>query len=93
MITYTHDAKFVLKKWSTWLSIASVSLGSVALAWNQLPMSVQTMFPDWFRMAMAVLSLISAAAVPIATSIQQRAIPTMTMEPQPTYYGSNEEMP
>lgn len=92
MITYTHDAKFVLKKWSTWLSLIAVSMGSVSLAWERMPESIHAMFPDWMRVVMAILSLVSAAAVPIATSIQQRSIPTLDPTAT-TYYQSSEEMP
>lgn len=92
MITYTHDAGFVLKKWSTWLSIVAASMFAGCMAYEQLPMSFRDAMPDWFQAAMGIAAVVSAMAVPVATSIQQKSIPTVqSYGASPDY--SNEEMP
>lgn len=92
MITYTQDANFVLKKWSTWLSIAAACLYSGSLAWDSLPASITGSMPDWIDGVMALLGVAATMLVPLATSIQQKSIPVVQPQPQyPTYYP--EEMP
>lgn len=100
MITYTPDANFVLKKWSTWLSIIAASSYSASIFWERLPSSVTGSLPSWVDGVLALIGLVSTILVPVATSIQQKSIPVVT--PEQTYsgmYGStyypphDEEMP
>ena len=92
MIVYTHDADFVLKKWSTWLSIIAASLFSGCMVYNQLPAAFIEAMPHWFQSAMGIAAVVSAVLVPFATSVQQKSIPTVQPESvYPTY--SSEEMP
>lgn len=98
MITYTQDANFVLKKWSTWLAIIAASSYSGSLFWERLPAAITGSLPDWIDSAMALLGLLATMAVPIATSIQQKSIPVVVPEPDyrvSSYYQSSndEEMP
>lgn len=89
MITLTQDAKFVLQKWSTWLAAAAASLFAAVQYWESLPTVVTDFMPDWLRAAMALAGLLCAMAVPVATSIQQKSIPTAPPDPS----ASTEEMP
>lgn len=75
-IQLTIDAAHVLKKWSTWLAVASASSTAAMLAYGQLPLDVQTAFPHWILTVLGIVAVVSAGAIPIATSIQQSNIPT-----------------
>lgn len=92
MITYTQDANFVLKKWSTWLAIMSASLFSAVTYWEKLPTAVTGALPSWIDGVMAIIGLFCALMVPVATSIQQKSIPVVTPEPSYSQYYP-EEMP
>lgn len=90
MIRYTPDANFVLKKWSTWLSILAASMFSGVMAYDHLPRSVLAAMPEWAGTAMGITAVLSAMLIPIATSIQQRSIPTVDPTQasyRQTYYG------
>ncbi len=102
MIVYTQDAQFVLKKWSTWLSMIAASLFAGVQFWDSLPYALTQAMPEWVQGAMALAGLFCALAVPIATSISQKSIPTIKVDPYAisSMYGdsgysphNDEEMP
>ena len=74
-IQLTIDAKHVLKKWSTWLSLAAASSTAAMLTYGSLPLDVQEAFPHWILSLLGFIAVASAAMVPIATSVQQSNIP------------------
>jgi hypothetical protein len=85
-IVLTIDANYVFRKWSTWLAILAAMCAAGVASYGMLPMDMQQVLPQWAKSALAFGSIISAMLVPVATSIQQKSIPTT---PPP----SNEEMP
>jgi len=92
VITYTQDANFVMKKWSTWLAIAAAALFAGVQYWESLPSMITSVLPEWLQGIMALAGLICAVMVPVATSIQQKSIPVIVPEPSYTQYYP-EEMP
>jgi len=72
-VPLTSDAGLVLRKASTWLAVASASSGAGLAAYAILPGRAQGLFPDWALIAMSVVAVGSALAVPLATSIRQKA--------------------
>jgi hypothetical protein len=79
MIQLTIDAKHVLKKWSTWLAAAIASATTIVLGYDHLPASVQEWFPHVILTVATTVMVLGPVLIPIATSIQQRNIPS---EPQ-----------
>lgn len=74
-LQWTHDAKSVLRKWSTSLALISASTTAGLASFAILPERAQAGFPDWALTAMSVTAVLSALLIPLATSIQQRDIP------------------
>lgn len=83
-IQLTIDADYVFRKWSTWLAILAAMCAAGVASYGMLPMDMQAVLPQWAKSALAFGSIISAMLVPVATSIQQKSIPTA---------ASTEEMP
>lgn len=75
-IQLTIDADYVFRKWSTWLAIAAAMCAAGVASYGMLPMDMQAILPQWAKSALAFGSIISAMLVPVATSIQQKSIPT-----------------
>lgn len=75
MITFTVDAKHVMKKWSTWLALISASCAGGLLAYSQVPPDLQSTVPHWLVSACSTISVVAGILIPIATSIQQANIP------------------
>ena len=73
-VPLARDARYVLRKWSTWLvGIAGLSTAAIA-TYSAWPDRLQQITPDW---ALGVLALMQMAyvLVPLATSIQQKRNP------------------
>ena len=85
----TIDAKHVLKKWSTWLAVATAMCAAGTLAYGALPVDLQQVLPSWFRSVLAFGAVTLPMLVPLATSIQQKSIPEAPTVNTP----SNEVMP
>ena len=75
-IQLTIDAGYVFKKWSTWLAIIAAMCAAGVASYGMLPMDMQQVLPQWVKSALAFGSIISAMLVPVATSVQQKSIPT-----------------
>lgn len=71
----TPDAAFWMRKWSTWLALASACSTAGLAAFVLLPARVQSLFPDWALLTLGAVAVGAAMLVPLATSIQQRSIP------------------
>lgn len=80
-LTTTSDAHLWLRKWSTWLALASAcamgALGTYAL----MPERVQLLIPDWALLILGGVALVSALLVPLATSLSQ---PKLAQPDQPS---------
>lgn len=74
-IQLTIDAKHVLKKWSTWLAVASAAANAGLLAYGQLPIDAQGYFPHVILSVLGVIAVAGPLLIPVATSIQQKNIP------------------
>lgn len=72
----TFDAGFVFRKWSTWLALASAMCAAGVSTYAMLPADMQEIMPSWLKAALAIGSVASAMLVPVATSIQQKSIPS-----------------
>lgn len=80
-VEFTHDARFVLRKVSTWLSIAAASIsascGAALLAFSALPAQAQVTV-DAGMLGVLSKCMMAAAAVsalvPVATSVAQQSI-------------------
>lgn len=86
-IQLTIDANYVFKKWSTWLAIIAAMCAAGVASYGVLPLDMQELLPTWTKAVLAFGSVISAMLVPVATSVQQKSIPT------PVTPTNNEEMP
>lgn len=75
-IQLTIDAGFVFKKWSTWLALISAMCAAGVASYGMLPTDMQELLPQWFKGLLAFGAVLSAMGVPIATSVQQKSIPT-----------------
>lgn len=75
-IQLTIDANYVFRKWSTWLAIIAAGCAAGVASYGMLPADLQAILPQWAKSALAFGSIISAMLVPVATSIQQKSIPT-----------------
>lgn len=74
-LQWTHDAKCVLRKWSTSLALISASATAGLASYAILPDRAQAGFPDWALTTMSVTAVLSALLIPLATSLQQKNIP------------------
>jgi hypothetical protein len=80
-INLTFDAKHVLKKWSTWLSLMSASSTAGLLAYGALPQGGQDAFPHLILTILSTLAVAGPLLIPLATSIQQGNIPAAPEAP------------
>lgn len=72
----TSDAHLWLKKWSTWLALASASAMGALGTYALMPQRVQDLIPDWALLALGAIALVSALLVPVATSLSQPKLET-----------------
>jgi len=73
-IQLTQDANLWMKKWSTWLSLASASLTAGAVAFAAMPAAWQAEFPDGLGGYLAMAAVGCAMLVPVATSVSQSSL-------------------
>ena len=59
---------------STWLAIASAASTAGLGAYALMPERAQALFPDWALVALGVVAVGSAIAIPVATSFRQRGL-------------------
>jgi hypothetical protein len=72
-LVYNWSDLFKLTSVKLW-SIA-ITLGSVALFWDVIPVSLTSHVPDWFRTICAVCALITGAAGTGARNVKQDNLP------------------
>lgn len=71
MPTLHPQAHLWRRKWSTWLAGLSGACAAGAGAFILFPAEWKALFPDWLAVGFVTVGVISAALVPIATSISQ----------------------
>ena len=64
----------VTKRISTWLGVASASATAAAGAFVLMPEEWRASFPGWAGAGFALVAIVSAALVPVATSYNQRSL-------------------
>jgi len=67
----TSDAHLWRRKASTWLAGIAASCAAGAGAFLVMPPEWKALFPDWLAIGFVVVGVVSAALVPLATSISQ----------------------
>lgn len=65
------DFSFWIKRWSTWLALASASATAGLGAYALMPERVQNLFPDWTLATMGGIAVAAALLIPVATSATQ----------------------
>lgn len=71
----TRDARYVWRKWSTWLALFGLAFDAAAATFIAAPDEWKTDFPSWLGLALLGIGMTLKALIPIATSIQQEGIP------------------
>jgi hypothetical protein len=71
-IKHRFDFSSVLAKSSTWLATISASCTGALAAYALVPDSIQSLVSVGVMKAVAMGAIVSAAAIPIATSFKQR---------------------
>lgn len=64
------------KRISTWLAALSASATAAAAAFVLMPAEWRESFPGWAGTALTLTAVLSAAAIPLATSYKQKALGT-----------------
>jgi len=74
LVTLTADASQWHRKWSTWLASLSASCAAGAGAFMLMPQEWKALFPSWLGVGFVVVGVVSAALVPLATSLSQKSL-------------------
>lgn len=85
------DFSFWMKRWSTWLALASLSATSGLGAYALMPERVQALVPDWALASLGGIAMGAVILIPVATSIAQPKIEALKSgsPPDTTNRGSS----